>query len=56
MALFLPPKKKTCIPVSTLFYLEDVFGVFYAKFIVFMARVLVLSIKLLFHSISGFWW
>ena len=29
------------------------FGVFYAKIIVFMDRVLVLSIKFSFHSISG---
>ena len=50
MALLLTPKKK-CILVSTLFYLG---GVFYAKIVVFMARFLVLSIKLSFHSISGF--
>ena len=31
-----------------------VFGVFNAKIIVFMARVLVLSIKFSFHSISGY--
>ena len=54
MALFLTPKKKTFMLVSTLFYLGDVFGVFYAKIIVFMARVLILSIKFSFHSISGF--
>ena len=48
------PGKKTCILVSTLFYLGGVFGVFYAKIIVFMARVLVVSIKFSFHSISGF--
>ena len=54
MALFFTPRKKTCILVSTLFYLEGVFGVFYAKVIVFMARVLILSINLSFHSISGF--
>ena len=46
-------EKKTCILESTLFYLEGVFGGFYAKIIVFMARVLVLSIKFLFHSIIG---
>ena len=50
---FLPPKKM-CILVSTLFYLGGVFGVFCAKIIVFMARVLVLIIKFSFHSISGF--
>ena len=54
MALFFTPKKKTCILVSTLFYLKGVFGVFNAKIIIFMARVLVLSIKFSFHSISGF--
>jgi len=53
MALFFTPKKKTCILVSTLFYLEGVFGVFYVKNIICMARVLVLSIKFSFHSISG---
>ena len=53
MDVFLTPKKKACILVSTLLYLGGVFGVFYAKIIVFMARVLVLSIKFSFHSISG---
>ena len=38
------PKKKTCILVSTLFYLGGVFGVFFAKIIIFMGRVLVHSI------------
>ena len=38
------PKKKTCILVSTLFYLGGVFGVVFAKIIVFMGRVLVHSI------------
>ena len=47
------PKKKTCILVSTLFYLGGVFGVFFAKIIVFMGRVLVHSIYFSFHSISG---
>ena len=47
------PEKKPGILVSTLFYLGGVFGVFYAKIIIFMARVLVLSIKFSFHSISG---
>ena len=54
MALFFTPKKKTCILVSTLFYLDGVFGVFYAKIIVFKARVLILSIKFSFNSISVF--
>ena len=53
MALFFTLKKKTCILVSTLFYLEGVFSVFYAKIIAFIDRVIVLSIKLSFHSISG---
>ena len=44
MALFFNLKKKTCILVSTLFYLGGVFGVFFAKIIVFMGRVLVHSI------------
>jgi len=52
MALFLTLKKKTCILVSILFYLGDVFGLFNAKNIVFMARVLVLNIKFSFHSIK----
>ena len=52
MALFSTPKKKACIMVSTLFYL-GFFGVVFAKNIVFMPRVLVLSIKFSFHSISG---
>ena len=47
------PEKKLCILVSTHFYLGGVFGVFYAKLVVFMDRVLVLSIKFSFHSISG---
>ena len=45
--------KKNCIVVSTLFYLGGVFGVFYAKIII-MATILVLHIKLSFHSISGY--
>ena len=53
MALFFTPKKKPGILVSTLFYMGGVFGVFYAKIIIFMARVLILSIKFSFHSISG---
>ena len=32
------------------------FGVFCAKIIVVMARVLILSIKFSFHSISGFYY
>ena len=52
MDLFLT-LKKTCILISTLFYLGGVFSAFYSKIIVFMARVLVLSIKFSFHSISG---
>ena len=53
MALFFTLKKKLCILVSPFFYFEGVFGVFYATIVVFMARVIVLSIKFSFHSISG---
>ena len=52
--LYFLPRKKTCILVSTRFYLGGVFCVFNVKMIIFMARVLVLSIKFSFHSISGF--
>ena len=54
MALFFTLKKKLCILVLTHFYLGGVFGVFYAKIVVFMDRFIVLSIKFSFHSISGF--
>ena len=56
MAIFFTPKEKKCILVSTLFYLGGVFGIFNAKTIIFMARVIVLNIKFSFHSISGFTW
>ena len=52
MALFLTPKKKVYTSITT-FLFRGVFGVFFAKIIVFMPRVLVLSIKFSFHSISG---
>ena len=56
--LGLHKKKVTAVgrslTVLGLFYLEGVFDGFYAKIIVFVARVLVLSINFLFHSISGY--
>ena len=55
MALFLTPKKKVYTGINT-FLFRGVFGVFFAKIIVFMPRVLVLSIKFSFHSISGCVW
>ena len=36
------------------FLFEVFFGVFYAKIIVFMVRLLIVSIKFLFHSINIF--
>ena len=53
MALFLTLKKKVYIGIN-IFLFRGVFGVFFAKIIVFMPRVLILSIKLSFHSISGY--
>ena len=46
------PKKNVYTGIN-IFLFGGVFGVFNAKIIVFMATVLVLSIKFLFHSISG---
>ena len=53
MALFLNPKKNMYTGINT-FLFGGVFGVFYAKIIIFMDGVLILSINLSFHSISGF--
>ena len=47
------PEKKNVYTSINIFLFGGVFGVFYAKIIIFMARVLVLSIKFLFHSMSG---
>ena len=52
-SIFNPPPKKVYTGINT-FLFSGVFGVFFAKIIVFMPRVLVLSIKFSFHSISGF--
>ena len=49
---FLPKIKNLCTGINT-FLFGGVFGVFYAKIVVLVARVLVLSIKFSFHSISG---
>ena len=53
MALFLTQKKKVYTGINTILF-RGIFGVFFAKIIVFMPRVLVLSIKFSFHSISGY--
>ena len=53
MALFFTLKKNVYTGINT-FLFGGFFGVFYAKIIIFMARVLVLSIKFSFHSISGY--
>ena len=53
MALFLTPKKKMYTCINT-FLFGGFFGVVFAKIIVFMPRVLVLSIKFSFHSVSGY--
>ena len=51
-SIFNPGKKKVYTGINT-FLFRGVFGVLFAKIIVFMPRVLVLSIKFSFHSISG---
>ena len=53
MTLFLSPKKNHIYWYQH-FSIWGVFGFFLAKIMVFMPRVLVLSIKFSFHSISGF--
>ena len=53
MPLFLTPPKKNMYTGINTFLFGGAFGVFFAKTIVFMPRVLVLSIKFSFHGISG---
>ena len=51
-SIFYPEKKNMYTGINT-FLFGGVFGVFFEKNIIFMARVLVLSIEFSFHSISG---